>query len=412
MLAVLDGRLGVEAEAEQVALTDADLAHEAIGGGVAAGDRELARRLLLDVDVEDDAVGCRSRVGRDLHLFEVAQVLQAALGPSNQRPVVGVAFGDIELAPDHVIAGADVAADIDLLDVDARAILDREGEADGVGLRVAISARTHRREGKTLPRRFDRHVLDGLLHRLGVEDLAWRHPQSRAHQSRIQRAHVRAHIHRSNPELLALLDDEFHHEAARSRIELNRRRHDAHVDIAMLQIEAPQQLAVGLDAIGIIDVVALQERQEPRLGRPHHLLEAEAGIDAVADELDGPDIGARALVDLEHQIDAAVGQVDDDRIDANVIAAAASIDLDDALDIGLHDWTRKRAALTRLDLKLELVVLDPRIALERDAVDDRILGPPHHDPAARRLNADVLEQPRRQQRLIGFVDLEGPNSPV
>src|SRR6266545_4248044 len=412
MLAVLDRGLGVEAEAEQVALADADLAHEAIGGGVAASDRELACRLLLDVDVENDAVGCRSGLGGDLHLFEVAQVFQPALGAGNEGPVVGVAFGDIELAPDHVITGADIAADIDLLDVDARPILDREGEVDSVGLRVAISARTHRHEGKTLSRRFDRHVLDGFLHRLGVENLARRYPKPRAHQSRIERAHIRAHIHRSNPELLAFFDDEFHHEAARSWIELDRRRHDAHIDVAVLQIEATQQLAISLDAIRIIDVVALQEREEPRLGRPHHLLEAEAGIDAVADELDAPDIGARALVDLEHEINAAVGQVDDDRIDANVIATAASIDLDDALDVGLDDRARQRATLARLDLKLELVVLDLPIALKRNAIDDRILGHPHDDPAARRLNADVLKQPRRQQRLIGFVDLEGPNSPV
>src|SRR5262249_16582713 len=42
MLAVLDGCLGVEAHAKQVTLADADLTHEAIRGGVAAGDRELA----------------------------------------------------------------------------------------------------------------------------------------------------------------------------------------------------------------------------------------------------------------------------------------------------------------------------------------------------------------------------------
>src|SRR5262249_55002152 len=145
---------------------------------------------------------------------------------------------------------------------------------------------------------------------------------------------------------------------------------------------------------------------------PHHFLEAEAGIDAVADKLDGPDIGARTLVDLEHQIDAAVGQVDDDRIDADVIAAAASIDLDDALDIGLNHRPRKRAPLARLNLKLELIVLDPGIPFKRDAIDDRIFSHPHDDAAAHGLNANVLEQPRRQQRLVGFVDLEGPNSPV
>ena len=40
------------------------------------------------------------------------------------------------------------------------------------------------------------------------------------------------------------------------------RRHDAHVRIAVLEIEAAQQVAVGLDAVGIVDIVVLEEAQQ------------------------------------------------------------------------------------------------------------------------------------------------------
>ena len=115
----------VLAAAEQVALADADFGDEAVGGRIAAGDRELAGRLLFHVDIEDDAVGRRARLVGDLHVLEVVEVLQPPLGAVDQRAVVGVAFGDIELAPDDVVARARVAADIDALDVGARALLDR-----------------------------------------------------------------------------------------------------------------------------------------------------------------------------------------------------------------------------------------------------------------------------------------------
>src|SRR5262249_60660457 len=125
---------------------------------------------------------------------------------------------------------------------------------------------------------------------------------------------------------------------------------------------------------------------------PDHLLEAEARIHTVADELDASDVGAPALADLEHEIDAAVGQVDDHRIDANVITTAAPVDLDDALDVRLHDGPRECDSLARLDLELELVVLDPGIALKLNAIDHRVFGHVHDDPAARSLDPHVLEQ--------------------
>ena len=54
-----------------------------------------------------------------------------------------------------------------------------------------------------------------------------------------------------------------------------------------------------------------------------------------ADETDIFDAGLFAFFDLEHEIDAVVRQFDDLRIDRHVEAAAAVIDLDNALHVGL-----------------------------------------------------------------------------
>ena len=109
-------------------------------------------------------------------------------------------------------------------------------------------------------------------------------------------------------------------------------------------------------------------------------LQAAVEIGVVADEVDLLDAGLVAFVDLEDEIDAVVRQLDDLRIDRDVEAAAAAIDFDDALHVGLHRRPRQRAARLRLHFGLELLVLDLLVALEGDAVDDRVLD--HGDDEA------------------------------
>src|SRR5258708_37154977 len=73
---------------EQVALPDAHFADHAVGGRIAARERELAGRLLLDVDIDHDAVGRRARLIVDLDVLEVVEVPQTALAAIDERPVV------------------------------------------------------------------------------------------------------------------------------------------------------------------------------------------------------------------------------------------------------------------------------------------------------------------------------------
>src|SRR5690606_20180940 len=123
-----------------------------------------------------------------------------------------------------------------------------------------------------------------------------------------------------------------------------------------------------------VNIGLLKEAEDRhRLGGLDLILQTLVAIGIVADEADLLEAGLFALADLEHQIDAVVGQFDDLGIDADVEAAITAIDLDDALHVGLHRGARQRTAGFRLYLDVELLVLELLVALERDAVEDRIL---------------------------------------
>src|SRR5262249_52549724 len=150
---------------------------------------------------------------RYLHALEIGEILQSSLGAIDERTIVGIAFGEVEFAPDHVIARAGVAADIDSLDIGALSLVDRERQIDGPRLRVADRARAHGREGEAPFGGFDGHLLDALLHRLGVVDVARIGAQPRAQQRRIEQADRRNDVDRPKAVLLALLDRESNYES-------------------------------------------------------------------------------------------------------------------------------------------------------------------------------------------------------
>jgi hypothetical protein len=113
----------------------------------------------------------------------------------------------------------------------------------------------------------------------------------------------------------------------------------------VLEVEAAQQLAIGFNPVGIIDIAGLQEGEKPRRGGLDDVLETVGRIGAVADEVDLLDAGLRAFGNFENKIDAVVGKLDDLWLDANVEAAAAPVDLDEARGVGLHHGARERPAL-------------------------------------------------------------------
>src|SRR4029453_14599017 len=90
----------------------------------------------------------------------------------DQQAIEGVALGKSELTPDHMILGADIAADVDPLDVDARAFIDDKDEIDGAIRLVFVHPRLDLAEGVALKRHSERQRLGCLLDLLRVEPLS------------------------------------------------------------------------------------------------------------------------------------------------------------------------------------------------------------------------------------------------
>src|SRR5262249_55454462 len=129
-LAIGHASLGKAAGTQQVAFGHRNFRQPAVGGRIAALNGEVAGRLLLDVDVDDDAIRRRARLVSDFHVLEEVQTFDAPLGAIDQRAIVRIAFVDIEFATDHVIAGPIVAAYVDALNIGPRAFVDDQQHAD------------------------------------------------------------------------------------------------------------------------------------------------------------------------------------------------------------------------------------------------------------------------------------------
>src|SRR4029077_17303632 len=350
-----------------------------------------------------------------LHRLEEVQILESPLGAIDQRAVVRIAFGDVEFAPDHVIAGADIAADIDALDIGARALVDDKGDIDGAGLRIAVAARADGGERIAAPRHLDGHVLDGLFDRLAVVDVALAHAHDRPQRLRVDGTDVGLNVGIAEVVDRPFLDRKRDDEALLAGVVFGDGQADLHAGKAVLEEEAADQIAVGFHAVGVVDVGGLQEAQEIGLYGLDHLFQAPRRIGFIADEIDRLDAGLLTLVDHEDQIDAVVRPLDHLRHHGDVEAAVAVIDVDDALGVGLHLGARQRVARFRLDFLLELLVLHAAVAFEGKPVDHRRFHHRDDDVAARLGDVDVFEQAggvERFERGIDFGGIEplaGPN---
>ena len=273
-----------------------------------------------------------------------------------------------------------------------------------MAVEVAITTRPHGGKGITAARSLNGHFFDRLLKRLGVIDRADRDAGIAAQRLGIERRNRGLEVDRRHPVLLPFFDLEGDKEALLVRIVFGQRRNDLHVGIAVLQIEAADQVAVSFDTVRIVQVTGGQEAEEVRLAGLDHVLQAVRRKRLVADELDRAHAGLGTFIDGEDQIDAIIGLLDDFRRDLNVIPARAAVDFGDAQRVGLHERPRQRAARLGLHLSRELFVLDLLITLERHASDHRVFHHDDHQPATGLVDAHVLEQAGLDQRLQAVVN--------
>ena len=170
--AAADGDAQIVAAAEEIPLRQRDVADDAVAARIADAERELAGRLLDHLHDDDDAIVRGAGLGEDAHVAEIAKALQPALGAIDQHAVEGIALGDVELAADDVVARARVAAHLDALDVDARALVDDVGDADRQRVRIAVEPRPRLRERIAVRGEVERDLLERLLDLAAGEDIA------------------------------------------------------------------------------------------------------------------------------------------------------------------------------------------------------------------------------------------------
>src|SRR5262249_1456323 len=162
----------------------------------------------------------------------------------DQRTVVGIALAQIELATDHIIARAYVAADIDALDIGTRTFFDDKGNVDRLGFEIAFTARPYVSESVAMLGGLDRHQLNAFFDQVRVVDASGAQPELTAQGLRVDRAHVGNDFDIPNPILCALIDRERDDKPFSRGIVLADGGDDAHVSVPVLQIKTAQQIAV------------------------------------------------------------------------------------------------------------------------------------------------------------------------
>ena len=115
----------------------------------------------------------------------------------------------------------------------------------------------------------------------------------------------------------------------------------------------------------------------------------------------------RAVVDLEHHVDAVLIEPDDLRIDPRVVVALLGIHIEDVLPVLLGQRRREHGARLELHLRAKLIVGQLVVALEGHAVDQRILDHVHHQRVAFAGEPHVLEQAGGVKRLQAAIQPVG-----
>ena len=361
-------------------------------GRIAAADREFAGRLLDHVDDQDDLVGLRARGRRNFDGGEEIERFEAALGALHQHLVEGIALADVELAANHEVARAFVAANFDALDIGARTLVDRIDDGDGAVLEIAVAARRDLGEGIAQACHLLGQGDDGVLDVLGAIDVAGLGLDQAAQTVGSDAFDVALDGHVAERVALAFLDREVDDVFVGRRVEIGGRGNDPEIRIAVVVVEAPQRFLVGPQPVLGIDVVAQEIGHDRRaLGRDD-VAEAPVAVGVVAVEVDCRDLGAAAFVDLEDDVDPVFAEIHDLGRHAGVVAADLAVGRLDRLDVAVEHVLRERAARLELHGGCELGVLELLVALEKNLVDHRIFVDLNDQRRAELVDAHVGKQ--------------------
>jgi hypothetical protein len=372
---------------------------------VTGTDRELAGRLILNVDDDDDAVGLRTGRRRNFDRAEIAETLEALTCTANHGLVEGIAFRQVEFAADDVVASPGVTADFNALDIGARALVDEVADRDRAVCEIAIATRrdlSEREAGvsNALGNRNDR-VFD-VFRAVGRAGTAL---NERLKLFGVHVGNGAFNIDRAEVVTLAFLDGDRDRVFVGCRIELGEGRYDLEVRVATVVIEAAQQFFVRAQLVFGVNVTARQERQKVRALRRDHFAKAAIIEGLVADEIDRRDTRTVAFVDFESEVDAAIGERDRIGRYRGIVSADRGVSVADRLNVSLNERLAVGSERLGLDDALKLAVADAAIAVEDHLIEDLVFGNRNDERPTLLGNADVGEQAGGEQATDGFVDI-------
>ena len=379
--------------AAEVALADRRLQNEILDAGKTCRKLQFAGRLFLDIGFEDDAVGRTALLLFNFQIFlEKAQRFDPVGRTLDLEAVERIAFVQTEFPAHDLVLSQGVAVDIDPLDIDPVAFRNLEQDVHGQRVFVPGKFRTH--IGKSIAEQASRfrQALDRIFHLLSVIEIARFHGQLGRQEFRCKIANLAFHRHIAKFVAIAF----FHHigddEIPLVGRELGHGGDHAKIGIAFGQVELAQLLLVKGQPVRIIGVAGAEEAVEPRLLGDHLAAQLAVGKGFVADDVDLLDLGLGPFVDLEHNIDAVLVELHHFRLDAGGKATLALVELNDAGHVSADLRTREYLARGEPDFRIDLVFLDPLVALQQNPVDHRILDDLDNHRAVIVADADILEQ--------------------
>ena len=165
------------------------------------------------------------------------------------------------------------------------------------------------------------------------------------------------------------------------------------ISVSARVVKVGQHPLVGGNPVRVNRVAADQGAQQTGLFGVQHAPQATFGKAAVADKGNPLHLGQTALSHGEHQINAVVRLANDRRGNHGIDPARISIGLSDGRDIlfGLHRAVHP--AGDRSDDSAQILIAQPAVTFDADAVDRRIFNDRNHQGIALRHGIDRFKLP-------------------
>ena len=236
-----------------------------------------------------------------------------------------VSLDQLKFAADHLVEGANVADDLDPLDVNLRALLDIEGNVDGMLFPVPGDVRLDFDKGITAVAEGIRQHRNRFFDSFGIVPVAGVNSQKRQHRFGGQVLELDVDVDFAEAVPLAFVEGESNDEAVAVGCQFGNRRDHSEIGISLGQVKPAQQLSVVRQSIRVIGIVAAQETIPSAFLRLKDAAQLAVGILVVADEIDAAHPGEFALVDLEDEIDPVFRELDELRLDGCTKPAVPTI---------------------------------------------------------------------------------------